>query len=169
MNPNRSFEELDSTLTSNCIRAVVPARAYSERTLDRPLDGVRIAIKDMFDLQGTRTSICSRAWLELQNPAQRTASCIQRLIDLGAIVVGKMKLQAWIIREESLECVEFIAPFNPRGDGYQSTSGSSNGSAATMGAYPWLDFAIGSDSKPLQYRLLWNEITNLPELSERQW
>jgi Asp-tRNA(Asn)/Glu-tRNA(Gln) amidotransferase A subunit family amidase len=50
------------------------------------------------------------------------------------------------MREEPLECVDFLAPFNPRGDGYQTASGSSNGSASAMATYPWLDFSIGSDS-----------------------
>lgn len=51
-----------------------------------------------------------------------------------------------IMREEPLEAVEFTAPFNPRGDGYQVPSGSSHGSAASVGSYDWLDFSIGSDS-----------------------
>ncbi|KAM0540386.1 hypothetical protein ACHAPJ_013613 [Fusarium lateritium] len=36
------------------------------------------------------------------------------MIDAGAIIVDKVKLQAMIMREEPLECVEFSAPFNPR-------------------------------------------------------
>jgi hypothetical protein len=63
--------------------------------------------------------------------------------------VGKAKLQAMIMREEPLEAVEFTAPFNPRGDGYQVPSGSSHGSAAGIGSYEWLDFSIGSDSSYL--------------------
>jgi len=68
-------------------------------------------------------------------------------VDAGAIIVGKTKLQAMIMREEPLECVEFAAPFNPRGDGYQVPSGSSHGSAAGIASYDWLDFSLGSDSK----------------------
>lgn len=49
--------------------------------------------------------------------------------------MGKAKLQAMIMREEPLECVEFTAPFNPRGDEYWVPSGSSNGSAAAIGSY----------------------------------
>lgn len=45
----------------------------------------------------------------------------------GAIIFGKAKLQAMIMREELLECVEFSAPFNPRGDRYLVPSGSSHG------------------------------------------
>jgi hypothetical protein len=35
------------------------------------------------------------------------------------IIVGNAKPQALILREESMECIEFTAPFNPRGNGYQ--------------------------------------------------
>lgn len=34
----------------------------------------------------------SRAWLSLYPPASSTAPCIQRLIDLGAVIVGKTRL-----------------------------------------------------------------------------
>ncbi|KAE8443397.1 hypothetical protein EG329_001877 [Mollisiaceae sp. DMI_Dod_QoI] len=80
-------------------------------------------------------------------------------MDAGAIIVGKAKLQAMIMREEPLECVEFTAPFNPCGDGChgsQVPSGSSHGSAAAIGSDDWLDFFIGSDTngtgrKPAHY------------------
>lgn len=41
---------------------------------------------------------------------------------------------------------EYTAPFNPRGDSYQSPSSSSAGSAAASAAYHWLDFTIGTDT-----------------------
>ena len=41
---------------------------------------------------------------------------------------------------------DYLAPFNPRGDSYQSPSSSSAGSAAASAAYPWLDFTIGTDT-----------------------
>ena len=42
-----------------------------------------------------------------------------------------------------------MSPWSPRADGFQSSGGSSNGSGAAIGAYEWLDIAIGSDSKIL--------------------
>ena len=41
---------------------------------------------------------------------------------------------------------DYIAPFNPRGDGYQKPSSSSSGSAAAVAGFPWLDFALGTDT-----------------------
>lgn len=88
-----------------------------------------------------------RAWRQLHPPAAQHAHCVQRLLDAGAVVVvGKLELEAMIVREEPVRAVEFTDPFNPRGDGYQVPSGSSSGSAAAIGSYGWLDFPIGPDT-----------------------
>jgi Asp-tRNA(Asn)/Glu-tRNA(Gln) amidotransferase A subunit family amidase len=129
------------------MRVVVPSRSYyGQESPDKPLLGWRIAVKDMFDISGSQTTLCNRAWGDFHGVKSTTASSIRRLQDLGACIVGKTRLNAMLVREETMECVEFLAPFNPRGDGYQTSSGSSSGSCAALGAYPWIDFAIGSDS-----------------------
>ncbi|KAJ2980269.1 hypothetical protein NQ176_g2746 [Zarea fungicola] len=137
-------------------RVVVPSRCYFSPSKDRPLAGARICVKDNIDIAGHKTTLCNRAWTDLYPAKTETAPCIQVLIDAGAVIVGKVKLQAMIMREEPLECVEFSAPFNPRADGYQVPSGSSHASAASIASYDWLDFSIGSDTngsgrKPASY------------------
>ncbi|KAJ6178047.1 amidase [Penicillium mononematosum] len=137
-------------------RAIVPSRCYFKPSKSRPLDGARISVKDNIDIAGHKTTLCNRAWERLYPAKTKHAACVQVLIDAGAIIVGKTKLQAMFMREEPKEAVEFTSPFNPRGDGYQVPSGSSNGSAAGIGSYPWLDFSLGSDTngsgrKPAQY------------------
>lgn len=127
-------------------RVVVPSRCYFKPSKERPLDGARVSVKDNIDIAGHKTTLCNRAWIELYPEKTKTAACVQLLVDAGAIIVGKVKLQAMIMREEPLECVEFTAPFNPRADGYQVPSGSSHASAAGIASYDWLDFSIGSDS-----------------------
>ncbi len=84
--------------------------------------------------------------LQVSAPCVKTAKSIQKLIDAGAEIVGKSKLSSFAAREEPTECVDYQAPFNPRGDGYQSPAGSSSGSAAAVASYDWLDFAIWTDS-----------------------
>jgi Asp-tRNA(Asn)/Glu-tRNA(Gln) amidotransferase A subunit family amidase len=49
-------------------------------------------------------------------------------------------------RRKRMEATDYHAPFNPRGDGYQSPAGSSSGSAAAIAAYDWLDFTIAEDT-----------------------
>jgi Asp-tRNA(Asn)/Glu-tRNA(Gln) amidotransferase A subunit family amidase len=113
---------------------------------ERPLDGARISVKDNIDIAGHKTTLCNGSWIQLYPAKTKNAACVQSLIDAGAVIVGKVKLQAMIMREEPLECVEFTAPFNPRADGYQVPSGSSHASAAGIGSYDWVDFSVGSDS-----------------------
>ncbi len=127
----------------------MPSRCYFKPSKLRPLDGARISVKDNIDIAGHKTTLCNRSWQALYTAKTKHAACVQVLVDAGAIIVGKAKLQAMIMREEPLECVEFTAPFNPRGDGYQVPSGSSHGSAAAIGSYGWLDFSLGSDSSSL--------------------
>ena len=104
-------------------------------------------MKDIFDIEGLKTSVGNRDFFDLYPLCTETASAIQRLIDAGAEVLGKSKLSSFAAREEPTESVDYQAPFNPRGDGYQSPAGSSSGSAAAVSSYDWLDFAIGSDSE----------------------
>ncbi|KAI0166570.1 amidase [Xylariaceae sp. FL1272] len=127
-------------------RVVVPSRCYFKPSSERPLDGVRVGIKDNIDIGGHKTTLNNRAWTQLYPTANKHANCVQRLADAGAIIVGKLKLQAMLVREEPSEAVEFTSPFNPRGDGYRTPSGSSSGSAAAIGAYDWLDLTLGSDT-----------------------
>ncbi|KAI4944594.1 hypothetical protein J4E91_008597 [Alternaria rosae] len=124
----------------------VPSRLYFKKSKERPLDGVRIAIKDMYHLNGLRTSVCNRAYYDLYPAQTETAESVRLLTSLGAIVVGKTHLSSFAWKEEPTECVEYPAPFNPRGDGYQSPAGSSSGSGAAIASYEWLDFTLGTDN-----------------------
>ena len=125
----------------------VPSRLRDGITAARPLAGLRVAVKDIFHIKNVRTSLCNRAYYELYPPATGTAGCIEILSQSGAKIVGTTKLASFAATEEPIECVDFQAPWNPRADGYQSPAGSSSGSAVAIASYPWVDVAIGSDSK----------------------
>ncbi|KAL0263688.1 hypothetical protein SLS55_002669 [Diplodia seriata] len=138
----------DQNLTRSSNAAVpVPSRLphHSADPLGL-LAGKRIAVKDNFDIEGVKTSLCNRAYNAFYPPARATAACIQKLLDQGAVAVGKTKLSSFAATEEPVECIDWPAPWNPRADGYQSPAGSSSGSAAAIAAYDWLDIAIGSDT-----------------------
>ncbi|KAI1130119.1 amidase [Nemania abortiva] len=150
------WQPLESSEAGIDGRVIVPSRCYYRPSPSRPLDGLRVAVKDNIDVEGHKTTLNNRAWRDLYPPASKNAHCVQLLIDAGAIIVGKVKLQAMIVREEPVEAVEFTDPFNPRGDGYQVPSGSSSGSAAAIASYDWLDLSLGSDTngsvrKPAHY------------------
>lgn len=121
-----------------------PSRAASHS--NGSLNGMRIAVKDMFDINGLTTTLCNRAFYEMNSPSTSTAACVKRLIDAGVHLLGTTKISSMISREEPTEAIDYHAPFNPRADGYQSPAGSSSGSAAAIAAYEWLDFTIAEDT-----------------------
>ncbi|KAL4781350.1 amidase signature domain-containing protein [Aspergillus varians] len=125
----------------------VPSRLYYTPTPDKPLAGLRLGVKDIFHLKGLRTSGGNRAFYGLYPPRNETGSAVQRLIDAGAVVVGKMGTVQFANGDNpTADWVDFHCPFNPRGDGYQAPGGSSSGPAAGIAAYDWLDIAVGSDT-----------------------
>lgn len=121
----------------------VPSRFYHHPDAKKPLAGARVSVKDNFDVQDVRTTLSSRAWAELYPAGANTsAPYISRLLEQGAIIVGKTKMTQF---GAAREWVDFQSPVNPRGDGYQRSSGSSAGAATSLSGYPWLDHAVGSD------------------------
>ena len=125
----------------------VPSRLYYTRTASRPLAGVRTGIKDIYDVAGVKTSDGNRAWYGFYPPAKANSVPVQRLIDAGAILVGKMKTSQFANGERAtVDWVDYHSPFNPRGDGYQDPSSSSSGAGAGTATYFWLDLALGSDT-----------------------
>lgn len=143
-----SYDALPATVPGIASPGVaVPSRLYFARTAEKPLAGVRTGIKDIYDIAGLRTSDGNRAFYELYPPRTQTALVVQRLIDAGAIIVGKMKTSQFANGETATaDWVDYHSPFNPRGDGYQDPSSSSSGAGSGVGGYPWLDLALGSDT-----------------------
>ncbi|KAG8529751.1 uncharacterized protein KY384_005232 [Bacidia gigantensis] len=124
----------------------VPSRLSVRATAEKPFAEWRVAIKDNIDIRGLRTSMCNKAFLELYPPVAATASSVKSIIEGGAIILGKTKLSSFLSREEPSESIDFQAAWNPRADGYQTTGGSSSGSAAAVAAYDWTDIGIGTDT-----------------------
>ncbi|PVH80611.1 amidase signature enzyme [Cadophora sp. DSE1049] len=128
------------------LQIAVASRLKSRNCSDQPLAGVRVMVKDNFHLQGLKVSLCNRAYYDTYPPSKKTAVCLQRLIDLGATIIGQAKLNSFGAWEEPTEYIDYQAPWHPRADGYQSPGESSTGSGAAIAAYDWLDIGIGSDT-----------------------
>jgi hypothetical protein len=138
---------LPANLPDQSLPIAVPSRLYYKKTAEKPLAGIRLGVKDIFDVSGVKTGNGNRAWYHFYPNANSTALPVQRLIDAGAIVVGKMKTSQFAHMEYSTsDWVDYHAPFNPRGDGNQDPNGSSAGPGAGIASYPWLDVAIGTDT-----------------------
>jgi Asp-tRNA(Asn)/Glu-tRNA(Gln) amidotransferase A subunit family amidase len=148
--PGGEFQVVSTSSLSTDGRTTiaVPSRLYypppSEST---PLSGVRVGVKDLYDLRGLKTSMGNRAWFRFYPPANETATCIQYLIDLGAVVIGKTRTSQFANGEApTADWVDNHDPFNARGDGYQDPSSSSAGAGSAESNYDWVDMNIGSDT-----------------------
>ncbi|EAT86337.2 hypothetical protein SNOG_06506 [Parastagonospora nodorum SN15] len=146
-NGDGTFSVLPAGTVGQKQAIAVPSRLYYTKTAEKPLAGVRIGIKDIYDIKGLRTSNGNRAWYWFYPPANNTAPPVQNLIDAGAIIVGKMLTSQFANGEQATaDWVDYHEAFNPRGDGYQDTSSSSSGGGAGTAAYHWLDVSLGSDT-----------------------
>jgi Asp-tRNA(Asn)/Glu-tRNA(Gln) amidotransferase A subunit family amidase len=108
---------------------------------DGPLAGKRLAVKDLIDTAGIRTTYGSHLYRD--HVPERNATIVQRLVDAGAVVVGKTHLPefAWGV----LGTNEWYGTcHNPAHPG-KTTGGSSSGSAAALAA-GLCDLALGSDT-----------------------
>lgn len=106
-----------------------------------PLHGVPIAIKDLFATKGVRTTFACAAYADWI--PDYDATVVQRLVDAGAIIIGKLNLHELAAGSSSL--VSHFGPVrNPWNPEYIA-GGSSGGSAACVAAGLACG-ALGSDT-----------------------
>lgn len=146
--PDGTFQTLSAQIPGfNSPAIAVPSRLYYTPSTEQPLAGVRVGVKDIYSLAGQKKGCGNRAWWHLYPEANETAPAIQNLIDAGAVVVGYQKTSQFANGESpTADWVSQLAPFNPRGDGYNGPSSSSSGAGASIASYSWLDIAVGSDT-----------------------
>jgi aspartyl-tRNA(Asn)/glutamyl-tRNA(Gln) amidotransferase subunit A len=106
-----------------------------------PLAGRTLGVKDLFDTAGVRTTYGSALYRD--HVPTRTATAVQRLLDAGAVMVGKTHLPefAWSVLGQS---DWYGTCHNPTHPG-KTTGGSSSGSAAALAA-GLCELALGSDT-----------------------
>jgi aspartyl-tRNA(Asn)/glutamyl-tRNA(Gln) amidotransferase subunit A len=107
------------------------------------LDGVPIAWKDLFDLQGEVTRAGSRVLDD--GPAAADAALVQRLAAAGAVTVGKVNMTEFAYSGLGLN-PHYGTPVNPWSwDEPRVPGGSSSGSAVAV-ALGLVPLAIGTDT-----------------------
>ncbi|WP_292576918.1 amidase family protein, partial [Mesorhizobium sp.] len=107
-----------------------------------PLAGLRLAVKDIYDVAGYRTGCGNPQKYEEAHAASRTAQAVQAILDAGARFVGKTQTDelAFSLFGQN---AHFPYPVNPAAPD-RVTGGSSSGSAAAV-AGGLANIATGSD------------------------
>jgi len=106
-----------------------------------PLHGIPIALKDLFDTAGVRTTAASNQYRE-RVPTE-DAEVVCRLKDAGAVILGKLNMH-----EFAFGMTGVVSAFGPTKNPWNTeriSGGSSSGSAAAVAAGMCLA-ALGSDT-----------------------
>lgn len=108
-----------------------------------PLAGRTFAVKDLFDVAGTRTGAGNPDWLADAAVATSHAAAVAALLDGGADCVGKTVTDELGFSLSGTN-VHYGTPHNPAAPG-RVPGGSSSGSAAAV-AGGMVDVALGTDT-----------------------
>ncbi len=143
------IEKLDPVL--NAFIAVTAEIALTQaRTADEelaagrwrgPLHGIPVALKDLIDVAGVRTTAASNQLRD--NVATEDAAIVKLLKDAGAVIVGKTNLHEFAFGGSGL--ISAFGPTRNPWDSTRITGGSSSGSAAAVAAGMSV-VSIGSDT-----------------------
>jgi aspartyl-tRNA(Asn)/glutamyl-tRNA(Gln) amidotransferase subunit A len=137
--------KLNAFIAATAETALSGARAAEkEITAGRwrgPLHGIPVALKDLFDTAGVRTTAASRQFLD-RVPTE-DAEVVRRLKRAGAVVLGKLNMDefAYNFTSETSHFGPSRNPWDPR----RTPGGSSGGSAIAVSAGMCFA-ALGSDT-----------------------
>ncbi len=152
-----ALDRLDATRGLNAFIDTFPEHAMGRaREIDRdiaagnnrgPLAGVPIAVKDnlcvgdTLGAPGGRTTCGSRILENFRSPY--TATCVQKLLDAGAVIIGKTNLDEFAMGSSGENSA--FGPTRSPWDQRRVPGGSSSGSAAAVAAGV-VPMALGSDT-----------------------
>ncbi|MCD0444766.1 amidase [Glycomyces sp. A-F 0318] len=118
-------------------------RTFEDAGREGPLAGLRLAVKDLFDLAGTPTGAGNPRWLETHGVPDEDAAAVALLRGAGARAVGKTITDelAWSLNGTN---AHYGTPDNPAAPG-RVPGGSSSGSASAV-ALGLADIGLGTDT-----------------------
>ena len=110
------------------------------------LEGIPIAVKDLFCTKGVHSSACSKVLDGFQPPYESTVT--QKLWDSGAVMLGKANMDEFAMgSSNSTSCYgPAINPWTPKETGEQRVPGGSSGGSAVAVAARAALAATGTDT-----------------------
>ena len=140
----RLDEVLNCFITLDEEKAVAAAKAADRRLQGGtagPLTGIPLAHKDLFCIEGWRTTCASKMLANFTSPY--TATAIARLLDAGSVTLGKLNMDEFAMGS-STETSHFGPTSNPWA--LQRTPGGSSGGSAACVAAGIAAAATGTDT-----------------------
>jgi aspartyl-tRNA(Asn)/glutamyl-tRNA(Gln) amidotransferase subunit A len=139
-----AHQDLNAFITRLDDRALADASRHADEIRDGgyrgPLHGIPVAVKDLIDVAGTRTTSGSAVPAPI---AEHDAPAISLLRQAGAIIIGKTNLHEFAFGTTSEESA--FGPVRHPLDRSRSAGGSSGGSAAAL-ATGMCFAALGTDT-----------------------
>ena len=122
------------------------ADARRARGAARPLDGIPMAVKDLFCTEGIATGAASRILDGFVPPYESTVTA--KLRDAGAVLCGKANLDEFAMGSSTMTSRHGPAlnPWRRRGDDRPLVPGGSSGGSAALVAARAVPLALGTDT-----------------------
>ncbi|WP_067094131.1 amidase [Marinomonas atlantica] len=132
-----------SITTSPFLRLTLASFPSCPAASEQPLAGMRLAVKDLFHMQGLPTSAGNPTWLATHDLPTTTASSVIKLLQAGAQFVGKTITDelAYSLNGQN---IHYGTPENPVTPD-RLPGGSSSGSAVAV-AKGFADIGLGTDT-----------------------
>jgi aspartyl-tRNA(Asn)/glutamyl-tRNA(Gln) amidotransferase subunit A len=141
---DQKFKSFVDVYPADCRQAAAAADAMREAGYPLgPLHGIPIALKDLLEIEGRRTTVGSQLWRD--RVSTQTATVVSKLLAAGMIPLGKTNLVefalgAWGINEK------MGTPWNPWDPKIHRVPGGSSSGSAVAVAAGFAPAAIGSDT-----------------------
>ena len=110
--------------------------------IERKLEGIPFGVKDVIDVQQEKTMNGSKLF-EISEVKKNNSTVVNKLIDEGAIYIGKLHTHELAIGAPTFSGVD--KPASNHWDFNKTAGGSSSGSGSAVGGY-LVPFALGTDS-----------------------
>ena len=127
------------------------------RNAAKPLSGLGLAVKDLFDVEGLPTAAGNPDWLATHSVPKSTNSCVANMLEAGATFKGKTITDelAYSLHGQNKHYETLVNPIAPA----HIPGGSSSGSAVAVSAH-LADIGLGTDTGgsirvPSSYQGLW--------------
>lgn len=129
-------QAMQAARASDILRAAGLARS--------PLEGLPVSVKDLFDVRGEVT-LAGSVVLKNEPPASRHASVVQRLLDAGAILVGRTNMTEFAYSGLGLN-PHYGTPSSPWDRANERIPGGSSSGAGVAVAERMSVMSLGTDT-----------------------